>query len=231
MALFSNIRTLIGPLGRYLVVGAAGFAVGATAIYVYVVRSGPPLQHWHTVELSADFTAAQADDITTFEAYRELENRLLAQLSEEVYDRVGTGPAFTLARFSHGSAADPHTRTPNWNLSFELQTSSPRGGVLLLHGMSDSPYSLRAIGQALNERGYWVVGLRMPGHGTAPSGLRTVRNDDLAAAVKLGADHVVSRVGSRPMHIVGYSTGATLAVDYVLDILSGGGGRHRQAWC
>lgn len=65
--------------------------------------------------------------------------------------------------------------------------AGPGGGVLLLHGMSDSPYSLRALGEALNERGYWVIGLRLPGHGTAPSGLLDVHWQDMAGAVRLAA--------------------------------------------
>ena len=46
--------------------------------------------------------------------------------------------------------------------------------------MSDSPYSLRAIGQSLNQQHFWVVGLRLPGHGTAPSGLLSIHWEDMA---------------------------------------------------
>ena len=53
----------------------------------------------------------------------------------------------------------------------ELPAKEPKAGVVLLHGMSDSPYSLRNLGQRLHASGGWVVGMRMPGHGTAPSGL------------------------------------------------------------
>ena len=69
-------------------------------------------------------------------------------------------------RYSSGSAADPQLREPNWNRSFELPADAPVGGVLLLHGMSDSPYSLRALGEALNRHDYWVIGCACPG--TAP---------------------------------------------------------------
>ena len=59
--------------------------------------------------------------------------------------------------------------------------------MLLLHGMSDAPYSLRALGEALHARGFHVLGLRLPGHGTAPSGLVTATWEDMAAAVALAA--------------------------------------------
>ena len=91
--------------------------------------------------------------------------------------------------------------------------------MLLLHGMSDSPYSLRALGETLKQRDYWVIGLRLPGHGTAPSGLRHINWRDMAAAVRLGVAHLASKVGENPIHIVGYSNGAPLAINYTLDAL------------
>ena len=94
--------------------------------------------------------------------------------------------------------------------------TQPIGGVLLLHGMSDSPYSLRALGEALQQRGYHVVGLRMPGHGTIPSGMLYLQWQDMAAVVRLGMLHLAQRVRDKPLHIIGYSTGAPLALDYAL---------------
>lgn len=96
---------------------------------------------------------------------------MFAQLEEDVYAHTATGPKYQLAHYSHGSAADPQSRQPNWNRSFELNADAQVGGVLLLHGMSDSPYSLRALSETFNRRGYQVLGLCLPGHGTAPSGL------------------------------------------------------------
>jgi alpha-beta hydrolase superfamily lysophospholipase len=93
--------------------------------------------------------------------------------------------------------------------------------VLLLHGMSDSPYSLRALAETLSERGFWIIGLRMPGHGTAPSGLKYVKLPDMIAAVRIAMAHLSTAVGDRPIHIVGYSTGAALALDFSLDAAEG----------
>ncbi len=209
---------VVRRLGLSLAWGALGVVVGGAAVLIYVTRSGPTLELWHRVELDAEFTAARADEIDTFSDYQLLEDQLFAQLDAEVYAQTGTGVPFTLARYSAGSAADPRQRRPNWNRSFELPSDPASGGILLLHGMSDSPYSLRALGEAFNQHGHWVVGLRLPGHGTAPSGLTTVRWEDMAAAVRLGVDHLASKVGPAPIHIVGYSTGAPLALDYVLEI-------------
>lgn len=216
-----GIAVIIKHLGLYLSVAILGFVVGAAALYIYWVCSGPSLQLWHTAKLTAEFTADTADEIQTFADYRRLEERLFVQLEEQVYAHTGTGPEYALVRYSAGSAADPQRRRPNWNRSFELPAETPTGGVLLLHGMSDSPYSLRALGETLNQQGYWVLGLRLPGHGTVPSGLLTIRWEDLAVAVRLGMEHLASKVEQRPIHIIGYSTGAPLALDYALDTSEG----------
>ena len=192
----------------------------AGAAFISILGCGGPLlEAWHTHELTAEFTVKKMDEIQTFEDYLKLEDRLFAQLQEEIYNHTDTGPGYEFVRYSSGSLADPMDRTPNWNRSFELTDDAPVGGVLLLHGMSDSPYSLRALGSALNQRHYWVVGPRLPGHGTAPSGLKSVRWEDMAAVVRLCIRHLTSKVGSKPIHIIGYSTGAPLALDFTLDAL------------
>jgi len=183
--------------------------------------SSLPLELWHTEPLTEEFRASSANEVGSFEDYLHLEDRLFAQLDAKVYARTPTGPDTALLRYSKGSASDPQGREPNWNRSFELPATAPVGAVLLLHGMSDSPYSLRAFGEELNRRHYWVVGLRLPGHGTAPSGLLNVHWEDMAAAVQLAAGHLAQKVGKQPLHIIGYSTGAPLALDYTLNALDG----------
>ncbi len=204
----------------------ARFVLVCLLVSVMTGCSGPQLRSWHTVDLTEEFTLESIDaGVQSFEDYLLLEEQLFDQLSEEVYETTGTGPEEILNRYSNGSAADPARWSRNWNRSFELSTAQPKGGVLLLHGMSDSPYSLRALGQRFHREGYQVVGLRLPGHGTAPSGLRDVRWPDMAAAVRLALDHLEAKIGDRPFHIIGYSTGAALALDASLEVIEQGSGR------
>ena len=196
---------------------ASGCLVAMICLVSLLGCGGPALQRWHSEPLDAEYTAEKADEIQSFADYRRLEDTLFQQLEEEVYAPTPTGPEYALVRYSTGSAADPQQYQPNWNRSFELVANPPVGGILLLHGMSDSPYSLRALGEALNRRGYHVLGLRLPGHGTAPSGLTRVSWQDMAAAVRLGMQHLSDSVGDKPIHVIGYSTGAPLALNFALD--------------
>lgn len=206
------------------IVAVAGLVIGGAVLYVSLLRSDRPLELWHTVKLQGEFTADQADEVRSFADYQQIEARLFAQVQEQVYAKTGSGAGWQLVRYSRGSLADPATREPDWNRSFELLPQPGRsvaGGILLLHGMSDGPYSLRALGQSLSQAGYRVLGLRLPGHGTIPSGLKYIRQEDLAAAVELGMRHLASQVDAGRIHIIGYSNGAALAVNYALQALSG----------
>jgi alpha-beta hydrolase superfamily lysophospholipase len=183
--------------------------------FVWFVNSQPDLAIWHKVHLDEEFTADSK--FQTFAEYLELEERLFAQLDEDVYLRVPKAERTSIKRYHRGSQADPATWETNWNRSYERPGAGP--GVLLLHGLSDSPYSLRAIGERLSNEGAHVLGLRIPGHGTAPSGLVHATWQDMHAAVVLAMRHLQAQVGERPLYIVGYSNGAALAVKYALNAL------------
>lgn len=180
---------------------------------------GKQLKPWHTERLTEEFSASDLSDVSTFEDYLRQEEVLFQQMLDKAY--IPSAPEHLFVRYSRGSAADPMMQETNWNRSFVLRSAEPRGGVLLLHGLSDSPYSLRAMAETLHEQGYTVVGLRLPGHGTAPSGIVYVRWRDMAAAVGLAMDYLDRELGSVPLHIVGYSTGAPLALDYSLKVIEG----------
>ncbi|MBI4426651.1 MAG: alpha/beta fold hydrolase [Candidatus Kerfeldbacteria bacterium] len=79
------------------------------------------------------------------------------------------------------TAAPRRDRTASAAQSFFLRGG--RTGLLLLHGFAGSIADLRQLGQALNQRGYTVLGTRLAGHGTSIDDLhRTVAEDWIAAA-------------------------------------------------
>ena len=212
------IKHLLSALGY----GLLGSIVVLVGIYAYLLNSRPALKVWHQAELDAEFSLARASEVQDLDDYLRLENQLFEQLDESVYQRIAAEDRNDINRYFPGSRMDPRTFPRNWNRTFVLVPENPRGGVLLLHGLSDSPYSLRALGEHLFKQGFLVLGLRIPGHGTAPSGLLDVTWQDWSAAVDLAARNVSAVIGpQRPLYLFGYSNGAALAVEYVLSVLEG----------
>jgi alpha-beta hydrolase superfamily lysophospholipase len=208
--------------GRRLIQMLISSLLGALVIGIVVVQielnDRPDLSVWHTTVLDAEFKADS--DVKTFAQYLELEDRLFEQLDQEVYRKIEVKDQRAYNRYHRDSRADPGRWPTNWNRSFVLPADDPQFGVLLLHGMSDSPYSLHSIGQLLNDRGGYVIGLRVPGHGQAPSGLLHVEWEDMAAAVQLAMKALQEKSAKRSLYIVGYSNGGALAVNYALDSLA-----------
>ena len=202
---------------RTLFYGTIAVAVVAVVFFVMHLENRPELKVWHEAELDAEFT--RGSDIDSLEAYIGLEDQLFAQLDERVYRQIEPEDRRQVNRFHKGSLADPGRWSTNWNRTFELAVESPKAGVLLLHGMSDSPYSLRNIGKRLHEADAWVIGLRLPGHGTAPSAMMGIHWRDMTAAVRLTVSHLQGKVDGKPIYIVGYSNGGALAVHYALTTL------------
>ncbi len=214
----STFRLIRWAMGSVLL-GLVLILIGA---YVWFLRSGPEPRVWHTTHLDKEFTAARVMDVTTIEAYRKLEDRLFAELQAKVVDKVQPGDRNPFNRYSAGSRSDPAVWPTNWNRTFEISPENPAGAALLLHGLTDSPYSMRSIGEHLAARGLKVVGLRLPGHGTAPSGLLSFTIEDMEAAVRVAMRDLRRQMGpNRPIYIVGYSNGAALAVDYSVSLLEG----------
>ncbi len=203
-----------------LLVGFLGAALSAVAVLVYLLNDRPDLHAWHTVKLDKEYTVASESTIKSLADYLELEGELFAQLQTDIYDVPSTLPRSELNRFDRNSLADPTHFNKNWNRSFIFKPEKPRGSVLLLHGLSDSPYSLRALALTFYQQGYYVLGLRLPGNGTAPSGLVTAKWQDMASAVELAVAHVAQQIETQqPIYLVGYSMGAALAVNYSLQAL------------
>ena len=215
------VRAVLRWLGRTVGSLLTALLLVGLGFYLHFLWAGPELKPWHRARLTAEFTAADYTTrrVTTLAQYRARERLLLDQVRTDITERLEDADRSPYNRFNPGSLSDPDVWTFNWNRTFVLQPAGDAvGGVLLLHGLTDSPYSLRSFGRALAARGYRVVGLRLPGHGTAPSGLVTFEAADLEAATQLAMRDLRASLGATlPIHMIGYSNGAALAVSYALD--------------
>jgi carboxylesterase len=82
-------------------------------------------------------------------------------------------------------------------------------GVLVLHGFTGSPQSMRGLAAALAGAGFTVELPRLPGHGTSIDDMETYRWADWLAAAEKSYVELASRV--RDVIVVGLSMGGTLA--------------------
>ena len=202
---------------RVLLSSLLGALVVIVIALVLNLNSRPDLSIWHTRVLDQEFGADSP--LENFDEYLKLEDRLFEQLDRLVYQKIQQEDRSAINRYNHGSYSDPGRWPTNWNRSFVLPERDPTIAVLLLHGMSDSPYSIRSFAQFLDERDAYVIGLRVPGHGQAPSGLLDIEWEDMAAAVRLAMAELRDKSPNSPLYIVGYSNGGALAVHYALDTL------------
>ena len=103
------------------------------------------------------------------------------------------------------------------NSPYELIPDKPTGvGALLLHGLLDCPFSLRETANHLSQQGVHCRSILLPGHGTRPEHLLTVSYHDWLQAVRYGIESFAKTVDR--LYIVGYSTGAALAIYHALQL-------------
>ena len=177
-------------------------------------RRMPSLGPEHIVEFDNEFRAS-AEDETNWANYLAIERSLTIELGEKIPSSSRRGSP--VDRYFADSLTSPDSHPGNWNHSFEATVPSPRGVAVLLHGLTDSPYSMLATAQTMAGAGYNVVAPRMPGHGFAVGGLLQARGEDWAAAVRVAIRHAKELPGAdQSLMLVGYSNGGLLAIDYAL---------------
>jgi esterase/lipase len=87
-----------------------------------------------------------------------------------------------------------------------------RTGVLLLHGFTGSPYSMRPWGEFLAAEGFAVRGPRLPGHGTTWQDCNTTTGEDWLAEVHRAFDLLAQECDR--VFVAGLSMGGTLAIRF-----------------
>lgn len=121
---------------------------------------------------------------------------------------------------AHSGAGDVNPKKiVDGNAPFELKpvaTGSSghknpyRRGVLLTHGLTDSPYFMRHLAAFFQENGFRVMAVLLPGHGTQPGDLLAVNWHEWAKAVAYGADRLADEVDD--VYLAGFSAGGALSV-------------------
>ncbi|MGE2107094.1 alpha/beta hydrolase [Citrobacter koseri] len=188
-------------------------------VRVYQTESGPDLHLWHT--WTGSEMSAKALDKATFSQYLAREEMLFSHLKIGVTDKLKADEQTPINRFYHNSRVWPPQFSPNGNRSYVLMPQGkPRGVAVLLHGLTDSPYSMKYVAKDYQQHGFIAVVPRLPGHGTAPGALTAVEWEQWLAASRLAVREATRLAGRDvPLHLVGYSNGGALALKYTLDAL------------
>jgi len=177
----------------------------------------PKLQRWHTFA-PVELTAAQLDH-ASWQDYMEREAKIFDEVYREVVLKTPPSEQNPINRYFEGSRIYPPSFKEDWNRSYVLIPETPKGAVVLLHGLTDSPYSLRHMGRLYYRKNFVVVGIRLPGHGSVPGAMTANTWQELTAAVRLAVREARRLSPEGPLHLVGFSQGGALAVKYALDAL------------
>ena len=200
-----------------LIALTAAIALGFT---LYAVSALPDLQPWHTERLDSEFSALAHGSID-FDGYLQREAKLFDELHARRAGWIDRGEAFISSRFNPGGALQRLADDAPLNRTTQWRAAQPVGAALLIHGLTDSPYSVKALAETLHARGFDVVALRLPGHGTLPSMMTEMSFADWNAAVRIAASAAALRAPpGAPFYIGGYSTGGTLSLLYALETLT-----------
>ena len=209
----------IGRALKWLLVSLLVIGVALLVVRSYRVLGGPPLQPWHTFvpeELRADQL-----DAADWPRYLAQEDAIMDSVRAEVSQKLAPDQRVPINRYFEASPVYPARFANDWNRSYVLEPDGrPVGVVVLLHGLTDSPYSLRHVARRYRDQGYVAIGIRLPAHGTVPAGLTDVRWEDWMAATRLAVREARRRVHApAPLHLAGFSNGGALAMKYSLDVL------------
>jgi esterase/lipase len=90
------------------------------------------------------------------------------------------------------------------------RTHPYRRGVLMTHGLTDSPYFMRALGEVFQKQCFRVMAILLPGHGTRPGDLIDVTWQEWAKATAFGVNALADEADE--VYLLGFSTGGALSV-------------------
>lgn len=178
-------------IGRRMVAGlVAGIALGAGAATAADPASYEPAER-----------LLRADPGRSFAAY-------VAAAREHLERHKVAVPGFERAR------------QVEWSLPFERRpapgcTRDERVGLLLVHGLADSPFVFRDLADALARRCVHVRAILLPGHGTRPGDLVTAESEHWFAMARTQLERFAGEVDR--LHVGGHSVGGAIATVLALE--------------
>lgn len=208
----------IWSITKAILIGALLLLLAIFVVRAWQAMRGPPLELWHSY-VPDEPDAAEIDRMS-WAQWEAREAQVFASVKTNVTDKLPESARMPQNRYWAGAPMHPANLRHDWNRSFELApVGEVRGAAVMLHGLTDSPYSLRHVAEFYQARGFHVVAVRLPGHGTVPGGLTRANVEQWQAATRLAVREAMRLAPGKPLHLVGYSNGAALAVSHAADAI------------
>ena len=94
---------------------------------------------------------------------------------------------------------------------FGFEGDQPETGVLVLHGFTSTPQSVRSWAEYLAKSGWTVLAPRLPGHGTSIEDLARTTPEEWIAEAEMALDGLFEHCSS--VFLCGMSMGGTIVLD------------------
>jgi esterase/lipase len=104
----------------------------------------------------------------------------------------------------------PAILLPDANTCKQSANGKYAKGILLVHGLFDSPYPMQQLGRFYQSQCFLVYVLLLPGHGTVPGDLLQTTAQDWIDAVHFGAEKLAVQVNQE--YLGGFSDGGLLVI-------------------
>ncbi len=135
---------MLRPLLRWAAIAGGAFLALLFAFATWDAWRGPPLEPWHR-ERTHDVRASQVDQLD-WDGYLAAEEAVFEEVRQEVTLDLPKRDQVPFNRYYDRSPVHPANFARDWNHSFVLEPDgAPAGAAVMLHGLTDSPFSLRHI--------------------------------------------------------------------------------------
>ena len=175
----------------------------------------PDLKKWHTQMPTPELL--KNNEYSSFEEFVKADEEYV----RHNFELIQSEDFDLFERYNPKSGNYPLKDGENYNASFIMDPgSNVKGIVVLFHGLSDSPYHMSDIAKHFYDENYYVFAMRLPGHGTLPTGLLDVQWSDWQNATIWSmktASQLSKNRGDLPVYMGGFSTGGSMIVNYCLN--------------
>ena len=115
----------------------------------FEARRHPPLEPWHRLTPKAEMTAADLTASFTLQQYLEREKAIFTEVQQALSSDVARRDSLQPNRYIPGNISSPSRLGWDGNRTFERVPNAITAGALLVHGLTDAPYSLHSLADRL----------------------------------------------------------------------------------